>query len=51
MAGTFDLARTEHAFGVSQQDDFEQDFGMDGGRAGLSAAAHSLATLPAFCGI
>lgn len=34
MAGALDLARTEHAFGVSQQDDLEQDLGMDGGRAG-----------------
>jgi len=25
MAGAFDLARTDHAFGVGQQDDFQQD--------------------------
>ena len=35
MAGAFDLARTDHAFGICQQDDFEQYFGMDGSRAGL----------------
>ena len=34
-ASLFDLAGTDHAFGVSQQDDLEQDFGMDGGSAGL----------------
>ena len=30
MAGAFNLARTDQAFGVCQQDDFEQDLGMDG---------------------
>ena len=30
MAGTFDLSGTDHASGVRQQNDFEQDFGMDG---------------------
>ena len=35
MAGAFDLTGTDHAFGVSQQDDLQQDLGMDGGCAGL----------------
>jgi hypothetical protein len=34
LAGAFDLARTDHAFGVGQQDDLEQDLGMDGCCAG-----------------
>ncbi len=34
-AGAFHLAGTEHPPGVGEQDDFEQDFGVDGGRAGL----------------
>ena len=29
MTGAFDLSGTDHAFGVSQQDDFQQYFGMD----------------------
>ncbi len=34
MTGAFDLPRTDHAFGVCQQNDFEQYFGMDRRRAG-----------------
>jgi hypothetical protein len=35
LAGAFDLARGDHASGVGEQDDFEQDLGMDGGCANL----------------
>ena len=34
MAGAFDLARTDHALGVGQQDNLQQDLGMDGCRTG-----------------
>jgi hypothetical protein len=35
LAGAFDLAGTDHPFGVGQQNDLEQDLGMDGGCAGV----------------
>jgi len=35
MTGAFDLSGTDHAFGVCQQNDFEQDLGVDGSRASL----------------
>lgn len=33
MTSAFDLPRTDHTFGVCQQNDLEQYFGMDRGRA------------------
>ena len=35
LAGAFDLSRTDHALGVRQQNNLEQDLGMNGGCAGL----------------
>ncbi len=35
QAGAFHLAGTEHSPGIGEQDDVEQEFGVDGARAGL----------------
>lgn len=39
LTGPLDLSGTDHAPGIGQQNDLEQDLGMDGGCAGLVVVA------------